>query len=92
MGVNDAIRAYNGLINYLNNKVDVGKPKKRTHRAYDEYLNNILIKFGKDHNITMAKNNSPRYKGSYSPVMSNARRVQANWSDFVKWLDIHYKK
>lgn len=91
MGVRDAIRAYNGLVHYIN-KFDIGKPKRKTYRAHDEYLNNMLIKFGKEHNILMEKNNSPKYKGSYSPVMSNAQRVQENWQLFTKWINDNYQK
>lgn len=93
MGVYDAIRASNGVISYLNknaDKIDIGKPKRKTYRAQDEHLNNLLIEFGKAHNHKMEKNNSPKYKGSYSPFMSNCQTVQANWSLFKKWLIDNY--
>lgn len=94
MGINDAIRAYNGVTNWLNNQenVDLGKPKRKTYRAQDEYLNNILKEFGKEHNLDMYKNNSPKYKGSFSPVMTNCIVIQENWKDFKKWINKNYKR
>lgn len=94
MGVRDAVIAYNGVANWLNNQenIDIGKPKRKTCRAQEEYLNNILIQFGKDNNIKMERNNSPSYKGSYSPVMSNCIRVQENFKLFREWIINNYSK
>lgn len=92
MSVVGKLRAYNGIINWLDkNNIDIGEPKRKTYRARDEYLNNILIKFGREHNIKMQNNNSPKYKGSYSPVVSNAVLVQKNFGDFIKWIKINYE-
>lgn len=91
MSVNDAIRAYNGVVNFINNNnFNIGQPKRKTYRAKEEYLNGILHKFGRDHNLKMEKNNSPRYKGTYSPCMSNCITIQNNWKLFVKWLKENY--
>lgn len=93
MGVYDAIRASNGVTSYLNrisDKIDIGKPKKKTYRAQDEHLNNILRQFGKDYNIQMLKNNSPNYKGSFNPFMANCEKVQDNWELFKEWLMSKY--
>lgn len=92
MGVRDSIRAYNGVIQVIN-QYDIGKPKRKTHRAQEEFLNGILHKFAKDNDIKgMAKNNSPRYKGSYIPVMSSCCVVQENWTTFKVWLKDNYDK
>lgn len=91
MGVRDSIRAYNGVITWLNG-FDLGKPKKKSYRARDEYLNNIFIKFGKEHNIEMENNNSRGYKGSYNPMMSNCCNIQNNWQLFKDWIIKNYPK
>lgn len=92
MGLKDSIRAYNGIVNWLNNQenINLGKPKKKTYRAKDEHLNNILIKFGVENKLKMEENNSPRYKGSYSPVMSNCVIVQSNFNLFTQWIINNY--
>ena len=95
MGIYDAIRASNGVVGFLNrnkDRLDIGKPNGKTHRAQDEHLNNILIKFGKTHNCIMKKNNSPKYKGNYSPFMSNCQTVQEHWDLFEKWIFENYSK
>ena len=91
MGVYTAIRALNGVTNYINkNNIDIGKPKKKTYRAIDEHLNSVFHKFGNENNIKMEKNNSRNYRGSYSPVASNAIKVQENWELFKQWLSDNY--
>ena len=94
MSVRDSIRAYNGVANWLNSQdnIDLGKPKRKTYRAQDEHLNNILIRFGKENELKMEKNNSPRYRGTYSPVMTNCKMVQAHFSLFKKWIFENYPK
>lgn len=95
MSVRDAIRAYNGVMQHLENNaetINIGQPEKKSFRAREEYLNNIIIKFGKDLNIEMEPNNSKRYKGNYSPCMSNCERIQAVWGKWVTWLNDNYKK
>ncbi|MCK9180059.1 MAG: hypothetical protein M0P15_04330 [Bacteroides sp.] len=94
MGIYDSIRASIGVINYLNqvaDKIDIGKPKRNTHRAQDEHLNSLLIEFGKANNCKMEGNNSPKYKGSYNPFISNCVTIQANWDLFKKWLLDNYR-
>jgi hypothetical protein len=87
MGVKDKIRAFNGVSNYINrHSIDIGKPKRKSFRALDEHINNVFIKFGKEHNIPMTGNNSLRYKGQHSPVMDNAIIVQEHWKLFTKWI------
>ncbi len=89
MGVIDKIRASNGVVNFFNkhgDKLTLGKPKRKSARAQEEHLNNILIRFGKDNNISMLKNNSPKYEGSHGPFLDNCYRVQENWNLFVNWL------
>jgi hypothetical protein len=93
MNVNDAISAYNGVISWVNsNKYDFGKPKKKSHRAIDQHLNAVFRQFGKEHNIQMEKNNSPGYKGSYNPMMSNCIEIQKHWSEFKLWVKKTYPK
>lgn len=94
MSAKDSIRAYNGVANWLNKQdnIDLGKPKRKTYRAHEEHLNNILIRFGKENNLKMEKNNSPKYKGTYSPAMSNCRVVQAHFGLFKKWIFENYLK
>lgn len=93
MGVNDAIRAYNGVITWINkNNFDLGEPKKKSHRGIDQHLNAIFRKFGQEHNIEMRKDNTPRYKGSFSPMMSNCIRIQDNWKEFKEWAENNLPK
>lgn len=91
MSVNDKIRCYNGVINWLeSNSIDIGKPKKKTHRAIEEHINNILIKFGKDNSIEMIPNNKKNYRGSYSPSLSNAVTVSKHFQLFTNWIMKNY--
>ena len=93
MGVRDSIRAYNGVIAYINkHNIDLGKPKKKSRRAVDEHLNSVWREFGKEFNLEMSKNNRPGYKGSFSPQMYNCIVIQDNWSDFKKWVEKYPKK
>lgn len=93
MGVYQAIRASNGVRGWLNkNNFDLGKPKKKSYRALDEHFNSILIKFGKENNIKMERNNSPGYKGDYNPSLSNCITIQNNWNVFTKWIKDNYPK
>jgi hypothetical protein len=93
MGVYDAIRAGNGVINYLNtneDKLDVGKPKNNSYKQQYIHLNNLLLKFGKDHNIKLMRNNSPKYRGNFSPFLENSREIQPHWGLFKEWLVKNY--
>jgi len=93
MGVYDAIRAGNGVISFLNaneSKIDIGKPKIKSHRQQEIHLNNLIIKFGEENNIKMIKNNSPKYKGDFSPFFSNCIEVQNNWFLFRNWIFENY--
>lgn len=93
MGVRDSIKAYNGVISWINkNNFDLGQPNKKSHRAIDEHLNSIWRKFGQEHDIVMEKDNSKRYKGSYNPMMSNCCRIQERWKDFTSWVGNNYPK
>ena len=95
MGIRDSLRASNGVINWLNkqsDKIDIGQPKRKSYRATDEHLNNLLIEFGKCNNLKMEKNNSPKYKGCYSPFVSNCVIIQANFELFKEWLINNYSK
>ena len=93
MGVNNSIRAYNGAISWINNNdYDLGKPEKKFYRSVERHLNKIFISFGKEHNIKMEKDNSPKYKGSYSPMMSNCQDIQQNWELFTTWIKKNYKQ
>ncbi len=89
MGVNEAISAQIGVVKYLNkieSKIDIGKPKNKTYRQQDIHLNNLLMEFGKDNSIKMLKNNSFKYKGTFSPFMENCKAVQENWNLFKIWI------
>jgi hypothetical protein len=93
MGVYEAIRAGNGVIGFLNaneSKIDIGKPKNKSHKQYQIHLNNIIIKFGEENNIKMLKNNSSKYKGSFSPFFTNCIDVQNNFSLFTYWIFKNY--
>ena len=93
MGVYEAIKAGNGVINFLNaneSKINIGKPKTKSHRQQEIHLNNLLIEFGKENNIKMLKNNSSKYKGSFSPFLSNSIKVQKNWNLFKSWIFNNY--
>ena len=93
MGVNDSIRAYNGVISWINkNNIDLGEPLKKTRKGVEEHLNNIWIQFGKEHNLEMSPNNNPKYKGSFSPQMYNCTEIQASWTEFKKWVLKNYKQ
>lgn len=89
MSVVDKIRATNGIVNYLQ-KFDIGKPRNKSHRAYDEHINSVLIKYCKEFKIKYVKNNSPKYKGSYQPVVDNAYTVQSNFKQFAEWVKSNY--
>lgn len=94
MGVYDAIRAGNGVINFLNSnedKIDIGKPKTKSYRQQEIHLNNLLLEFGKQNNIKLLKNNSTKYKGSFSPFMENSKKIQENWNLFKEWIFNNYK-
>ena len=93
MGVYEAIKAGNGVINFLNaneSKINIGKPKTKSHRQQEIHLNNLLIEFGKENNIKMLRNNSSKYKGSFSPFLSNSIKVQKNWNLFKSWIFNNY--
>jgi len=94
MGVYDAIRASNGIVNFLNSiedKIDIGKPKNKSHRQQDIHLNNLLLSFGKAKGIKLMKNNSFKYKGSFSPFMLNCEIIQEHYKEFKEWLFETYK-
>jgi hypothetical protein len=95
MGVYEAIRAGNGVLSFLNaneSKIDIGKPKTKSHSQQEIHLNNLIIKFGEDNEIKMIRNNSPKYKGNFSPFFSNCIEVQNNWVLFRKWIFENYSK
>lgn len=94
MGVNDAIRAYNGVVNWINkqNNLNLPQPKNKSYKQHDINFNNILIQFGKENNIKMERNNKPKYKGNYNPGMSNCIEVQNNWKLFKEWIIKKYTK
>jgi len=95
MGVHEAIRAGNGVISFLNlneSKIDIGKPKTKSHRQQEIHLNNLIIEFGKKNNIKMLRNNSSKYKGDFSPFFSNCIKVQNNWILFRSWIFDNYSK
>ena len=92
MSIVHKINNYNAMVSFIN-QYDIGKPKKRTHRSWDNYLNAILWKFANDNEIKgLVKDNKPNYKGSYSPVLSNAGIIQDNWKLFRIWIIKNYKK
>ena len=92
MGVRDAVRASNGVLNFIN-RFDVGKPKRNSHRQIEIHLNNILLKYGKDIGFTeFTKNNSFKYKGSFSPFAENCRYIQSDFEKFANWMNDNYKR
>ena len=91
MGVRAAIRAGNGVINYLNKYYTIGKPKSNSFKQQEVFLNNLLLKFGKENNIKLMKNNASKYKGNFSPFMANCMEIQEHWSLFTKWLKENYE-
>jgi hypothetical protein len=94
MGVYEAIRAGNGVIGFIEankNKIDIGKPINKSHKQQQIHLNNLIIKFGKENNIKMLKNNSSKYKGNFSPFFTNCIDVQNNFKLFTYWIFENYK-
>lgn len=93
MGVNDSIRAYNGVITWVNNNnIDFGEPKKKSYRAIDRHLNSVFREFGKSINVEMHKDNSRAYKGTFSPAMANCKVIQDHWEEFKQWAKKNYIK
>ena len=90
MSVADKVRATNGITNYLQ-KFDIGKPHNKSHRAYDEHVNSVLIKYCKEFKIKYVKNNSPKYKGNYQPLVDNSYTVQSNFKQFSEWVKSNYE-
>jgi len=91
MSIVDKIRGCNGTTKYMY-KFNIGKPKKKSHIAVDEYLNNIILKFGKENDIKYIKNNRRGYKGSFNPLIENGWNVQDHFPLFMKWMNTNYKK
>lgn len=95
MGVYDAMRASNRVVNYINSqqdKIDIDEPKTKSRRQQYIHLNKLLLKFGKEKGIELLKSNSPKYKGSFSPFMANCESIQEHFADFKLWLIENYKK
>jgi len=87
-----SVRGYNGVINWMeNNNIDIGEPPKKTFRAKDEHFNNFFIKFGRENGIEMVPNNKKGYKGSFTPSLANADKIQENWKLFKAWALETYK-
>jgi hypothetical protein len=93
MGVNDSIRAYNGVVTWINNNnIDIGEPKKKSFRQIELHMNSVFIRFCKENNLEFCKNNSKSYRGTFSPAMSNCRVIQENWNLWTKWAKQNYGK
>ena len=104
MHVDDLIRYYNGMVNWIySQNVEINKPTQKPVKdynsksarhfiKYDNYLNKILLRFGKENNIKMTKCNSYGYKGSFRPILHNCEVVQENWFLFKKWILQNYPK
>ena len=91
MSIHNKVSAYNGIVNFLN-KFNIGKPKKKTYIASDEHINNILIDYLKEHKLSYKKNNAPRYRGYYQPVLCNSYKIQDNFNQFSKYVHKNYDK
>jgi hypothetical protein len=90
MSVVDKLRGCNGTTKYMQ-KFDIGEPARKTHRAWDEHFNNIILKFGKDEGIKFQPNNNSGYKGQFSPLVDNGWNVQDHFPAFKKWMYANYK-
>lgn len=65
---------------------------KQSYRKTEVTLNNWIKQFFIHINIEnkWVKNNSPKYKGYFSPFASNCAEVQEHWKDFKSWLNSNY--
>lgn len=72
--------------------VDFGKPKNKSHKQWDIFINSILLKFGDDHDIKMVKGKTHHYhkNGVYSTLYDNSAIVQEHFKDFKKWVLKNY--
>lgn len=84
--INDA----NGVILYVQ-RFDIGKPRNKSFRALDEWINKILIKYCKEKGILYHRTNSKKYKGSFCPVVANGSKIQENFSQFARWMKTNYE-
>ena len=86
-----AMIASNGVINYMNRFV-LPDPHRKSHRAIARHLNGIVMEFGREFGIEMARDNSPRYKGSFDPFSHNCIAIQDNFEKFANWMNSKYLK
>jgi len=92
MSIVQKIRACNGLTNYMS-KFETGFTSKQSYRKQDIHYNNIILAFAKDLKLEgLHPNNSPRYRGSFNPLVENSVIIQENWKTFSTWMRYHYDK
>jgi hypothetical protein len=91
MSIIDKLKGCNGTTLFMS-KYDIGKPEKKSHRAVDQFLNNIILKFGLEKGIKFTPNNRPGYKGSFNPLVDNGYEVQKHFDEFRTWMNTNYTK
>ena len=103
MHADNLVRYYNGMVNWIySQNVDIEKPQPQLFREYntiahkkflkyDFYLHKIILRFGKENNLKMVKENGKGYRGKYRPILHNCEVVQENWGLFKKWILENYK-
>lgn len=89
--INTKIRAYNGVVNFIN-KYDVPPPPKKSYGSMVRTLNDLLIRFLQENKLQFVPNNSPKYKGNYYPVYDNCITVQENFPLFINWMNKNFNK
>ena len=89
MSIMTKIISYNGVIIYLQKNFNLPTPRNKSFRAFEEMINDIQIKYLKEHNIEYRKNNSKGYRGNYSPAIDNSVVIQNNWNQFKEWCNIN---
>lgn len=103
MHADDLVRYYNGMVNWIySQNVDIEKPQPQLFREYntiahkkflkyDFYLHKIILRFGKENNLKMVRENGKGYRGKHRPILHNCEVVQENWDLFKKWVLENYK-
>ena len=88
MSVVDKIRQLYDIESFLR-KFDIS-----VNISKDKNINQIFLDFAKEMNWLneFTKQNKPNYRGNYKPSYSNAKLIQANFQDFIKYINKTYKK
>ena len=85
MSVIVKISKYNGILVYLQKNFNLPTPRNKSFKAFEEMINDILVKYLKENNFKYVKNNSKGYRGNYSPALDNSIVIQEDWKQFKEW-------